>query len=130
MKLPITLSFDDFISLTTTMFESNPLILVKTDMWSFWSREELKRRYTKWDVTITSIKVRKPQLSIWDTVMIVDTWETGYIWAYNWYEDTWSIYSSIEKNSFGMISMDNHIGSLSKEDIAKIPPSLLDKLQD
>lgn len=83
MKLPKTLDYQKFIILSECMFESNHLIFIKTNIWSFWSKEELKRRYTKWEVTITSIEVRLPQFSIGDTVMIVDTGEIGKLLWYD-----------------------------------------------
>ncbi len=104
------------------MFESNPLIVVKTQFdWDFESKGDLESyasmvSHYESNVTITSIEVRLPQFSIGDTVMIVDTGEIGEIkfeslWEfliYNWETHTW----------------------VSPQQIVKIPQDLLHKLQD
>lgn len=104
MKLPKTLPFDKFVSLTKTMFESNPLIVVWTTQWVIKSLSDLDiedsmlchNLFSKW-CTITSIEVRLPQFSIWDTVMIVDT---GEIWEIIEKDDE-EVYISFSENNGG-----------------------------
>lgn len=99
MKLPITLQFDKFISLTETMFESNPNIIIQCLLYDNHNDEHIPTTikdvyalsYIYWhrSVTITSIEVRLPQSSIGDVVMIVDTGEIGKV---RWLDKDWTIW--------------------------------------
>lgn len=127
MKLPITLSFDKFVSLTRAMFISNRYIEINIAAISKWwtrldwcmsSINDLDEMNWRNEITITSIEVRLPQFSIGDTVMIVDTGEIGEIefqykgnWQFRIFWEWWT------KFRFS-------------ENLVKIDTSLLPLLQD
>ena len=122
MKLPITLSFGHFFSLTNTMFKSNPLIIISTKSWIFTSDDvlwkwEYENRKTQPDVTITHIDVRSIQFSIGDTVMILSTGEIG------------EIDEIIEWFSY-IVKSDTLIDYYTGYELVKIPTRLINKLQD
>jgi hypothetical protein len=128
MKLPITLPFDDFISLAVTMFESNPLAEVRvwlpygtdnSDIHTFRSAKEIRSLVWRDEITITSIEVRQPHFRLDDVVMIVDTWEIGKI---DWTE---TIYRSWFVDFF-MIWWKYY----ARDRLVKVPSDLLHKLQD
>lgn len=131
MKLPITLSFDDFVSLTKTMFISNRYIEINISVISKWWTEldwcvssinDLDEMKWRNEITINSIKVSIPSFSIWDTVMIVDTGEVGYIYSIYW--DRVSIYSTPNKPTHRQLLAVTWICN-----IVKIPSDLLPILQ-
>ena len=120
MKLPITISFDKFVSLTEIMFDSNYWLVINTNFgiflnydasWEWWH----ENKKSKPKVTITSIEVRLPQFSIWDTVMIVDTGEIGIILKESFWDSV-------------VLEDWTYIDSISK--LVKIPSDLLPLLQD
>lgn len=103
------------------MFESNLNIVIKcllkddndnllsrtiTDIYEMW--------YAVWheSITITSIEVRLPQFSIWDTVMIIDT---GEIWEIDVYDRRWEL----------RVCWDWRLKEVSENQIAKIPTDLI-----
>ena len=120
MNFPKTLSYDDYMSLTSSMFESNNLVEL-TVKWglkinsSNYISSRLSLRQQS-EITITSIEVRFPVFNIWDTVMIVDT---GEIVKIIWY-DPYNMRREFDYSDLCIMS----------SWLVKIPSDLLYKLQD
>ncbi len=127
MKLPITLSYDDFISLTTTMLDSNPHIVISVEWhWLMTINSKYTIKYSAREdeyVTITSIEVTQPVFNVWDTVMIVDTdndihkvWDIKVIKKVDW--------------NICRFKWKNYLFWSYFNQLVKIPHDLLHKLQD
>lgn len=97
------------------------MLRIKTNYWpieNIVERENISEQVHISDITITSIKVSMPEFSIWDTVMIVDTGETGEIeFIYTKDDSVRIIWNG--KYSFAKIN-----------NLVKIPTFLINKLQD
>ena len=121
MNFPKTLSYNDFIDLVDTMFQSNRNLIVDTNFWKIESYDwyvyfDTKYMDHKPDVSVTSIKIDLPNFSIGDTVMIVDN---GEVWEILWYTEIYW-YNVSWKNAW----------RCKPSTLVKIPSDLLHKLQD